>query len=168
LRRDRPQASRSRNRRADRPILSPRSLAAPSPGIRILPGCWFGARCRAGVGNVSSPHQGRDLPRRALREDGCWRRMAARPARATRRAASAASGPPAGRGSGGRHVRALTRWACSSDPKRGRCLCTRLCTGVHNLPCSASTLHRSGNCCAGFSYRRIESDRCSYVCQGCG
>src|SRR5580704_16005353 len=52
--------------------------------------------------------QGGDLLRRALREDGCWLRMAARPARATRRAASAASGLPAGRGSAGRYVRALT------------------------------------------------------------
>jgi hypothetical protein len=51
---------------------------------------------------------------RALREGRCWRRMAARPARATRRAAPAASGPPAGRGSGGRHVRGPLVWTCSS------------------------------------------------------
>ena len=38
MRRDRPQASRSRHRRAGRPILSlPGSPAAPSPGIRVLP-----------------------------------------------------------------------------------------------------------------------------------
>ena len=46
---------------------------------------------------------------------------------------------PAGRGSGGRHVRA--HWFGHAHlPKRGRCLSTRLCTGVHNLPCLVGAL----------------------------
>src|SRR5205807_7267064 len=55
---------------------------------------------------LATPRQRPSAP--FLREDRCWQRMAARPARATRRAAPAPSGPPAGRGSDGRHVRALT------------------------------------------------------------
>ena len=104
MRRDRPQASR-RQGYSEPP--DPRLLRRRGSGSFQV--ADSGPRCRVGVRNVSSPHLGRDLPRCALGEDGCWRRMAARPARATRRVASAASGPPAGRGSGGRHVRALTR-----------------------------------------------------------
>jgi hypothetical protein len=116
MRRDRPQASRSRHRRVGRPILSlliPGCSVAGDQDPSRLP-VRFGARCRVGVWNVSSPHQGRELPCRALREDGCWPRMAARPVRVTRRAASAACGPPAGRGSGGRYARLSLVWACSS------------------------------------------------------
>ena len=79
MRRDRPQASRSRHRWAGRPILSPLIPGCSVAGDQDLSRFLIRARCRVGVRNVSSPHQGRDLPRRALREDGCWRRMAARP-----------------------------------------------------------------------------------------
>ena len=66
-----PQASRSRHCRAGRPILSPLIPAAPSPGIRILPGSRFGARCRVGIRNVSSPHRGRpSAPRPHRRHRG--------------------------------------------------------------------------------------------------
>jgi hypothetical protein len=76
LRRDSPQASRSRHCRAGRPILSPLIPGCSVAGDQGLPGPRSGARCRGGVPNVSSPHRGRYLPRRAsgrwiLAADGC-------------------------------------------------------------------------------------------------
>ena len=44
--------------------------------------------------------------------------MVAHPARATRRATSAASGPRRADGRGGRHVRLTLVWACSSAELR--------------------------------------------------
>jgi hypothetical protein len=78
LRRDSPQASRSRHCRAGRPILS-----------LLIPGCSVAgdqepsrfpvrARCRVDVRNASSPHRGRDLPCRALGKTdsgGGWLRV---------------------------------------------------------------------------------------------
>jgi len=78
LRRDSPQASRSRHCRAGRLILS-----------LLIPGCSVAgdqdpsrfpvrARCRVGVRNASSPDRGRDLPCRALGKTdsgGGWLRV---------------------------------------------------------------------------------------------
>jgi hypothetical protein len=122
LRRDRPQASRSRHCRAGRPSLSP-----------LIPGCSvagdqgpsrFPVRGpmlrRCPEGELAAPRQGPSVPR--PREGGFWRQMAARPARATRRAASATSGFPAGRGSGSRHVRA--HWFGHAHLRTERVACT--------------------------------------------
>jgi hypothetical protein len=102
LRRDSPQASRSRHCRAGRPMLSPsdpRLLRRRGSGSRF--GGPMPRRCPEC--KLAAPRQRPSAPR--PREDGFWRQMAARPPRATRRAASAPSGSPASWGSGGRHVR---------------------------------------------------------------
>ena len=88
---------------------------------RQRPGCRSGTRT-AGEANRNRPPRSPTLTLAARagfvrvlrpREDGCWQRMAARPTRAIRRAASALSGAQRAEGSGGRHVRALA-WTCSS------------------------------------------------------
>ena len=92
LRPNRPQAPRSC--RAGRPILGP-----PIPGCSVAGDqdpSRFLIRSEpdaVGARDVSSLHQSRPSAPRHSGEDGCWRRMAARPARATRRAAPAAPGP---------------------------------------------------------------------------
>ena len=76
MRRDSPQASRSRHCRAGRPILSPpdpRLLRRRGSGSFQVP---VRARCRVGVRNASSPGRGRGLSCRALGKtdsgaDGC-------------------------------------------------------------------------------------------------
>ena len=71
------------------------------------------------------------------REDGFWRQMAARPPRATRRAASAASGPRRAEGSGGRHVR-THRLGYAHLPNSG---VSRLVTyAAHSIPIRDSVL----------------------------
>jgi hypothetical protein len=121
LRRDSPQALRSRHGRAGRPILSP-----------LIPGCSVAGDQgpsrspvrgpmprRCSDCKLAAPRQRPSAPR--PREDGFWRRMAARPPRATRRAASAPSGPRRAEGSGGRHVR--THWFMHAHlPNRERCV----------------------------------------------
>jgi hypothetical protein len=109
LRRDRPQASRSRHRRAGRPMLGPpdpRLLRRRGSGSFQVPGSGPMPR-RCPEFELATPRQRPSAPRfqggRMLAADGC---------------ASSSSDPaccfcgvwvPAGRGSGGRHVRALTR-----------------------------------------------------------
>jgi hypothetical protein len=92
------------------------------------------------------------------REDGCWLRMAARPTRATRRAASALSGPSAGRG-----VAIAMFGPTGLDMLICRIACVacarayaQLCITLHD---SCGALRRSGNCCARFSSGHIEPDR---------
>jgi hypothetical protein len=114
LRRDRPQASRSRHCRAGRPILSP-----------LIPGCSVAGdqgpsrspirgpmSRRCPECELAAPRQRPSAPRPG--EDGFWRQMAARPPRAARRAASAPSGAPAGRGEWRSPCSDPLVWACSS------------------------------------------------------
>jgi len=63
------------------------------------------------------------------REDGSWRQMAARPPRATRRAASTPSGPPRRAGEWRSPCSDTLVWAWV--PNSGRCLCACLCTTWH-------------------------------------
>jgi hypothetical protein len=114
LRRDRPQASRSRHCRAGRPVLSP-----------LIPGCSVAGD----QGPSRSPVRG-PMPRRCPecklaaprerpsapcpRKDGFWRQMAARPPRAIRRTGSAPSGGPASRGEWRSPSSDTLVWACSS------------------------------------------------------
>jgi hypothetical protein len=113
LRRGSPQASRSPHCRAGRPILSPLI-----PGCSVASGSFRapgpGARCSGGIPNVSSPHRGRDLPRRALGKmdsGGRWLRVhLERP----RRTASAPSGARASRGEWRSPCSDTLVWACSS------------------------------------------------------
>ena len=108
MRRDSPQASRSRHCRAGRLILS-----------LLIPGCSVAgdqdpsrfpvrARCRVGVRNASSPDRGRDLPCRALGKTdsgGGWLRVQLeQPGLLLLRRLC----PRWAEGSGGRHVR--THW----------------------------------------------------------
>jgi hypothetical protein len=65
---------------------------------------------------LAAPRQRPSAPR--PREEGCWRRMAGRPTRATRRAASGLSGPPAGRGEWRSPRSATLVWVCSSADER--------------------------------------------------
>jgi hypothetical protein len=99
--------ARKRHCQADRPILSPlipgcsvagdqdpSKFPVPGPTPRKCPEC-----------KLAAPRQRPSVPRPS--EDGFWRRMAGRTARATRRAASVASGPPAARGEWRSPYRAL-------------------------------------------------------------
>jgi len=65
------------------------------------------------VSSPPGPGQGPSVLR--PREDGCWLRMAARPAQVIRRAASALSGPSAGRGSWRSPCSGPLVWTCSSE-----------------------------------------------------
>ncbi len=109
MRRDRPQASGSRHRRTDRPILSPLipgcSVAGDQDPSRLLvrgPMPRRRPECE-----LATPRQRPSAPRsqggRMLAADGC--------ASSSSNLACCFCGAwaPAGRGSGGRHVRALTR-----------------------------------------------------------
>jgi len=121
LRRDRPQASRSRHCRAGRPILSPLipgcSVAGDQDTSRFPVRDPMPRRCPKC--KLAAPRQKLSVPR--PREDRFWRRMAGRPARATRRAAPALSGPPAGRGEWRSPCSATLVWVCSSaDESRAR------------------------------------------------
>jgi hypothetical protein len=89
-----------------------------------------GARCRGGVRNASSPHRGRDRPRRALGKTdsgGRWLRVhLERPGVLLLRRL----GPRRAEGSGGRHVR--THWFGHAHlPNSGRYMPVWLCADMH-------------------------------------
>lgn len=140
MRRDRPQASCSRYCRRRKPILGPlipgRSVAGDQDPSRFLVRGPMPRTCP----DVSSPHlrRGRDLRCCALGKTdagGGWLRVC--PTRASRRAASALSGPRRAEGGGGRHVRA--HWFGHAHlPMSG-------CANVRNRshPEESSHLHKS-------------------------
>ena len=110
MRRDSPQASRSRHCRAGRPILSPpdpRLLRRRGSGSFQVPGSGPDA---AQVSGMQARRTEAETFRRALREDGFWRQMAARPPRATRQSGGGTMHLPRSccRGTGGpRQTRSL-------------------------------------------------------------
>ena len=67
---------------------------------------------------MSSPYLGRDLPRRPLGEDGCWRRMPARPARAPGVLLLRRLGPRRAEGVAVAMFGLSLVWACSSADVR--------------------------------------------------
>jgi hypothetical protein len=117
LRRDRPQASRSRHCRAGRLILSLLIPGCSVAGDQDPSGFPVRARCRVGVGNASSPDRGRDLPCRALGKtdsaaDGCASSLS-NPA-----CCFSAVWAPAGRGEWRSPCSDTLVWACSLPLQR--------------------------------------------------
>jgi hypothetical protein len=94
LRRDRPQASRSRHCRVGSPNMRPLVLGSGPMPRRCL-------ECK-----LAAPKRGPSVPR--PREDGFWRQMAACPPRTIRARCFYAVWAPGEPGSGGRYVR--THW----------------------------------------------------------